>query len=108
MQLAFYKFKHAKFFNEGRRAEFTLGLIGGVGALGAMNKLRSFKKGIEDVRQGNETALEASKKELTSIPELPELGWYLNICVYILLATLTFLKSLTLSFNKIQGKILLS
>ncbi|KAM3187060.1 hypothetical protein ACTXT7_003090 [Hymenolepis weldensis] len=55
-----------------------------------MNKLKSFKKGIEDVRQGNETALEASKKELTSIPELPEL------------ATLTFLKSLTLSFNKIQ------
>lgn len=39
-----------------------------------MNKLKSFKKGIEDVRQGNETALEASKKELTSIPELPELG----------------------------------
>ncbi|VDM18621.1 unnamed protein product [Hydatigera taeniaeformis] len=38
-----------------------------------MNKLKSFKKGIEDVRQGNETALEASKKELTSIPELPEL-----------------------------------
>ena len=59
-----------------------------------MNKLKSFKKGIEDIRQGSETALEASKKELTSIPELPELGNFS-----------TFLKSLTLSHNKIQGKL---
>ncbi|KAL7061961.1 hypothetical protein AAHC03_01195 [Spirometra sp. Aus1] len=54
-----------------------------------MNKLKAFKKAIQDVREGNETALEASKKELVSIPELPEL------------ATLQFLKSLTLSHNKI-------
>lgn len=44
-----------------------------------MNKLKSFKKGIEDIRQGSETALEASKKELTSIPELPELGNFSKI-----------------------------
>ncbi len=45
-----------------------------------MNKLKSFKKAIEEVREGNETALEASKKELTIIPELPDLGTHFLLC----------------------------
>lgn len=68
-----------------------------------MNKLKSFKKSIDDVREGKETALEASKKELSMIPEIPALG---KLCIIIFIlptATLSFLKSLTLSYNKIQG-----
>ncbi len=68
-----------------------------------MNKLKSFKKAIEDVKAGNEIALEASKKELTLIPEMPELGLLLTSFVIKFSASLTFLKSLTLSHNKISG-----
>lgn len=37
-------------------------------------KLKNFRKTIEDVREGKEHALEAIRKDLTSIPYIPELG----------------------------------
>lgn len=37
-------------------------------------RLKNYRKGIEDVREGKENALSAIRKELTSIPYLPELG----------------------------------
>ncbi|CAH8593554.1 unnamed protein product [Schistosoma rodhaini] len=52
-------------------------------------KLKGFRKTIEDVREGKEHALEAIRKDLTSIPYIPEL------------AKLDHLRSLTLSHNKI-------
>ncbi|CAH8554401.1 unnamed protein product [Schistosoma mattheei] len=52
-------------------------------------KLKNFRKTIEDVREGKEHALEAIRKDLTSIPYIPEL------------AKLDHLRSLTLSHNKI-------
>ncbi|THD19273.1 Ras suppressor protein 1 [Fasciola hepatica] len=36
-------------------------------------RLKNFRKGIEDVREGKENSLSAIRKELTSIPYLPEL-----------------------------------
>lgn len=37
-------------------------------------KLKNFRKTIEDVREGKDHALEAIRKDLTSIPYIPELG----------------------------------
>ncbi|KAA3672919.1 uncharacterized protein DEA37_0007955 [Paragonimus westermani] len=54
-----------------------------------MSRLKTFRKGIEDVKEGRENALEAVKKELTSIPYMAEL------------APLQNLKKLTLAHNKI-------
>lgn len=45
------------------------------------NKLKNFRKGIEDVRENKEYSLEAIKKDLTIIPFISELGWY-NYCLY--------------------------
>ncbi|CAH8558939.1 unnamed protein product [Heterobilharzia americana] len=52
-------------------------------------RLKTFRKEIEDVREGKEHSLEAIRKDLTSIPYIPEL------------AKLEHLRSLTLAHNKI-------